>query len=85
MKILKDFFFTLKGRYEEVIEEDSVNIFLVRDPEYVFTSYLPTAQQYFYYTVSSVILDVSVLYDCMLDGIEIVSKRCSKAPLIIDG
>ena len=85
VKILKDHFFGLKGRHEEVIEIDSVNIFLVRDPEYVFTSFLPTANQYFYYVASSGISDVRLFYESILDGIDVVTNMCSKPPLIIDG
>ena len=48
VKIVKDFFYTMNGRYEEVIEKDSVNIFLVRDPRYVFTSFLPVSKTTFY-------------------------------------
>ncbi|XP_075257081.1 uncharacterized protein LOC142349424 [Convolutriloba macropyga] len=85
VKILKDLFFALKGRHEEVIEKDSVNIFLVRDPEYVFTSFLPTANKLYYYPVKSVFPDLRVFYECILDGIEAVTKLSSKQPLIIDG
>ena len=85
VKILKDHFFGLKGRHDEVIEKDSLNIFLVRDPEYVFTSFLPTSNQCFYDAASSALSDIGLFYDCMLDGIEVVSKICSKPPLIIDG
>ena len=85
VKIMKDFFFTLRGRHEEVIEKDSLNVFLVRDPEFAFTSFLPTAKEYFYYPVRSIFLGVHVLYECILDGIEAVTKLSSKPPMIIDG
>ena len=85
VKILKDLFFALKGRHEEVIEKDSVNIFLVRDPEYVFTSFLPTANKLYYCPVKSVFPDLRLFYECILDGIDAVTKLCSKQPLIIDG
>ena len=40
VKILKDFSYNFKGRYGEVIDKDSVNVFLYRHPKSVFSSYL---------------------------------------------
>ncbi|XP_075246737.1 uncharacterized protein LOC142340145 [Convolutriloba macropyga] len=85
VKILKDFIFALNDRYEEVIEKDAVNIFLVRDPEYVFTSFLPTAKTYFYHISKRTHKDVTVFYGAILKGIQTVSKICTKPPIIIDG
>ena len=85
VKIVKDFFYTMNGRHEEVIEKDSVNIFLVRDPRYVFTSFLPVSQTTFYSVAKLTEDDVSIFYKTILDGIEVVSKMCTKAPVVIDG
>jgi len=85
VKISKDFIFALNGRYEEFIEKDSVNIFLVRDPEYVFTSFLPTAQKHFYYIVKRSHKDLTVLYGAILQGIQKVTQMCDKPPVVIDG
>ena len=59
-KIVKDFFYTMNGRYEEVIEKDSVNIFLVRDWRYVFTSFLPVSKTTFYSVAQLTEDDVSI-------------------------
>ena len=83
--ILKDFTFALKGRNEEVIDKDAVNVFLCRDPKYVFSSFLGASQKYFYEITKQNHPDVTVHYKAMLQGIDYVSKNCSKHPIIIDG
>lgn len=83
--ILKDFTFALKGRYEEVIDKDSVNVFLCRDPKYVFSSFLQASQKYFYEITKQNHPDLTIHYQAMLQGIDYVSKNCTKHPLIIDG
>ena len=85
VKIVKDFFFTIKGRYDEVIGKDSVNIFLVRDPRYVFTSVLPKSETSFYSAAKATHKDMSFYYQSMLEGIQVVTKLCTKPPAIIDG
>ena len=84
VKILKDFIYVFEGREEEVIEKDSVNIFLVRDPEYVYSSVLPATKMHFYYVTKAVHADTRFAYQTTLDGIETVRKICGKPPIIID-
>lgn len=83
--VMKDFIFALKGRFADVIDKDSVNIFLCRDPKYVFSSFLSASQKYFYEVTKQNHPDVTIHYQAMLQGIDYVTKNCSKHPIIIDG
>ena len=85
VKISKDFIFALNGRYEEVIEKDSVNVFLVRDPANVFTSFLPTSNKYFHAVAKGTHKDLTVYYGAVLQGVEKVALMCSVPPMIVDG
>ena len=85
VKIIKDFIYALKGDYEMAISKDSVNVFLVRDPEYVFTSFLPNSKLYFHNITKRSHSDVSFYYSEVLKGVDYVEKNCDIPPLIIDG
>ena len=83
--ILKDFIYNFDGRYEEIIDKDSLNVLLYSDPKYVLSSYLKECNQYVHEVLKEFIPDLTVSYTSMLECIEYVSQNCSKIPIIVDG
>ena len=86
-KVTKDFLISVKDEdFPYLMSEDSVNIFLARDPALVATSWLPTASITYYEVLQmSHLHDLTAFYTRMRDGIKFVKQNCKKPPLILPG
>ncbi len=70
----------------ELITEDSVNVFLLRDPALVATSWLSKSNKIKYDILADFPnFTLEAFYQRMLEALIYAREKCSKAPLIVTG
>lgn len=86
-KIMKDLSIAVHEEDKaEILDEDSINIFIVRSPAHAATSYLPSAEiSYYEIITSSGAFDFTMTYQNLLDTYLSAVKKCKKPPMIISG
>ncbi len=86
-KVTKDFLYSIKDKdLPYLMSEDSINIFLAREPAVVATSWLPNAGMTYHDLLQTgQWFDLQAFYSRMRDGINYVKQNCKRPPLILPG